>query len=92
MSDENLLPRPRPDLVETEIGTEISIYDPAAERVTLLNQTASDIWRLVDGATSVDEIADLLGAAYDTPAKAIQTDVHAAISSFRAADLLEDVR
>jgi hypothetical protein len=85
-------PRPRLDLVETEIGTEISIYDPAGERVTLLNETASDIWRLVDGETTVEEIARLLGAAYDTSPEIIRTDIDATISSFHDADLLEGGR
>lgn len=50
--------------VETIIDGEISLYEPRTETVMVLNGTASDIWRLCDGRTTVGELTTLLAGAY----------------------------
>jgi hypothetical protein len=81
--------RARADLVETELGVEISIYDPAFERVTLLNATAADIWRLLDGDLDLAGIVDLLASAYATEPGRIRPDVEATVAMLADAGLLE---
>ena len=57
------------------MGVEISLYHPRDERVMVLNQTASDVWRLLDGETSDGEIVELLAGAYSTDAATIESSV-----------------
>jgi hypothetical protein len=58
---------------------EISLYDPHTESVLVLNQTASDVWRLSDGEHSLEEIVELLGAAYGMNPDQIRADVKSTV-------------
>lgn len=82
--------RPSPKLVETEIDGDISLYHPPTEQVTVLNGTASDVWRLCDGDLTVDEITELLARAYGVDSAAIAEHVEDAIRQFEKANLLEE--
>lgn len=76
-------------ILETEIGDEVSLYDPKTEQVTVLNGTASDIWRLADGEHDVDEIVRLLAASYQVSPESIAREVSATVDRFIEAGLLE---
>ena len=80
---------PSPQILETEIGDEISLYDPATENVVVLNQTASDIWRLSDGESDVEGIVNLLAAAYGVDADQIRPEVEETIARFREQGLFQ---
>ena len=80
---------PSPQILETEIGDEISLYDPVTENVVVLNQTASDIWRLSDGESDADGIVNLLAAAYGVEANRIRQEVEDTITKFREQGLLQ---
>ena len=80
---------PSPQILETEIGDEISLYDPATENVVVLNQTASDIWRLSDGESDLDGIVKLLAAAYGVDADQIRPEVEETIARFREQGLFQ---
>lgn len=80
---------PRPNLLETEVDGDISIYDPGSERVVVLNATASDVWRLTDGQHTIDEIAELLARAYQVDVRSISDDVGQAVESFVDAELID---
>lgn len=83
--------RPSDKVVETEIEGEISLYQPVTEQVTVLNGTASDIWRLCDGEHTVAEIAKLLASAYEIEDhEQVEQDVRDTIRSFQEAKLLVD--
>ncbi len=77
-------------ILEAEIDGDISLYDPHTEQVTVLNGTASDVWRVCDGEHSLGEIVDLLARAYGVEPRSIHDDVAAAISSFRDARLFSE--
>ena len=72
---------PASHIIETEIDDDLSLYDALAERVVVLNTTASDIWRLADGEHTPDEIVALLAGTYSTTADAIRSDVEQVITS-----------
>jgi hypothetical protein len=72
---------PPSHIIATEIDDDLSLYDARAERVVVLNATASDIWRLADGEHTVDDIVDLLAGAYSIAAEDIRADVEQAITS-----------
>ncbi|HEU4749507.1 MAG TPA: PqqD family protein [Acidimicrobiia bacterium] len=80
---------PRPHVIETEIGDEISLYDPTTERVMVLNTTASDVWRLADGEYTVEELVDLLAQAYQVDPGSIREDVRRAVDRLSSEGLLE---
>jgi hypothetical protein len=75
-------------LLETEVDGDISLYDPTSERVTVLNGTASDVWRLADGEHTVAEITGLLASAYEVEPASIAPDVLAVVTQFIEAGLL----
>jgi hypothetical protein len=81
--------RPKPQFLEADIGTELSLYDPTTERVVVLNQTASDVWRLLDGYTSTERIVDLLATVYGTDADAIREDVESVLTKFEEEGLVD---
>lgn len=90
MSDEAIWTR-QPQVLETEMDQDISLYDPRDEKVTVLNVTAGDIWRLLDGETTLREIASLLARAYDADEKEVQGDVVRTVDELAAEDLVERV-
>lgn len=76
-------------VLETEVGDDISLYDPTKEQVSVLNGTASDIWRLADGTRTVDEITALIAASYDVRPEAIAEDVVRTVGELSEAGLLQ---
>ena len=80
---------PRQRIIETEIGAEISLYDPSSERVLVLNTTASDVWRLADGTRTVNEIVALLSQSYEVEPGTIAGDVENAVTRLRDEGMLE---
>ena len=78
-----------PQILETDVDGEISLYNPTNESVTILNGTASDVWLLCDGGHSIEEIQDLLAASYGTTRESVSEDVERTIAEFHTAGLLE---
>ncbi len=76
-------------LLETEVSGDISLYDAMTEQVTVLNETASDIWRLADGEHTVEQIVQLLAGAYRVAAEDIREDVGITVDQLLEARLLE---
>lgn len=88
MSGEKKVGPPVPQILETEVSGEISLYDPGNESVTILNGTASDVWMLCDGEHSTEEIVSLLASSYGVSAHQIRDEVTRAIDEFIDAGLL----
>lgn len=88
MSGEQRVGPPVPQILETDIDGEISLYNPASENVTILNGTASDVWLLCDGRHSTEEIVSLLAKSYGVDAGQIRDEVTATITEFIDAGLL----
>lgn len=85
---EPLVPPPHDHLIETEVDGEICLYDPKREKVTVLNATASDVWRMVDGTLTKGQIIDALAASYGMNPDQISADVDSTITAFQQADLI----
>lgn len=66
---------PPAQILETEVDGEISLYDPQTEAVLVLNNTASDVWRLSDGEHTLEDIVRLLAVAYRVRPEEIHKDV-----------------
>lgn len=87
-SDNALVGPPALGVSEVELDGQVCLYSPAGEHVVVLNDTASDVWRLADGERTVGQIITLLAGVYGCTPADIGADVHAAVESFRAALLL----
>lgn len=81
---------PASHVIETEVGDEISLYDPKTEQVTVMNVVASDVWRLADGTLTLEAIVDLLATAYSVDPEDIRSEVATAVETFRLAGLLHE--
>lgn len=88
MSSDKRIGPPVPQILETEVDGEISLYDPENENVTILNDTASDVWLLCDGEHSAEEIVNLLASSYGVNADQIRDEVTRTIDEFVEAGLL----
>ena len=88
MNDSKVGP-PTPNVLETELDGEVSLYNPAQEEVTVLNGTASAVWYLCDGTFSADEIVELLAKSYSVDVEEIRSDVEQTIAMLSEAGLLE---
>jgi hypothetical protein len=81
---------PAPHILETELGDEIGLYDPHQERVTVLNVTASDVWRLATGEFDQEQVVGLLARAYRVKPDAIRADVIGTLERFAGEGLLTE--
>jgi GAF domain-containing protein len=52
--------------------------------VAVLNATASDIWRLLDGTQTIEAIVDTLATAYGADRSIVAVDVEHAIHTLRS--------
>lgn len=77
-----------PGVTEVDIDGIITVYAPATAQVLVLNETASQVWRLADGHRDVTDLTADLAELYDTTSDAIATDVRAAVHSFVDAGLI----
>ena len=58
------------------------MYHPGQTTIMYCNSTASLIWGLCDGQRTVQDIIDLLGAAYEQATAAVAVDVQATLEQF----------
>jgi hypothetical protein len=65
---------------EVDLDGCITLYRRGHDSVLVLNETASDVWRLADGTLHDDEVVDLLAAAYGVAPEVIEADVRATIA------------
>ena len=79
---------PAPHVLVSELDGEISLYDPVRSNAHVLNSTASDIWRLLDGEHTLDEIVDLLARAYEVAPSDIRVHVARTVDVFDDRGLL----
>jgi len=69
-------------VIEREVDTCIALLQCDTAEALVLNETASDIWRLIkDGDQTLEAVVTLLARAYGTSADAIREDVADAIAA-----------
>jgi hypothetical protein len=90
VGEEAVVGPPRRHILETEVDGDVTLYDPESERVTVLNGSASDVWRLADGGHTLAEVIELLAKAYQTEANSISDEVEQTVRRFADAGLIED--
>lgn len=78
----------RKGIITKEVGGELLIYDLDRDKAHCLNPSAAAIWRLCDGRTSADEIANSL--ATQTRTTVDQDVVLIALADFGRSHLLDE--
>jgi hypothetical protein len=76
------------DIVVQDMADEILIYDIQANKAYALNETASFVWRSLDGKANAADISRKLGNKLKTPVD--ENIVWLALEQFRMDGLLED--
>ena len=79
---------PAPTVSTVALGDELTAFDSATGSALTLNRTASDLFMLADGRTSVSEAVGVLSAAYRVDPAAIADEVALAVHDLRAAGFL----
>lgn len=81
--------RPPPGLSEVDLDGETSLFDPRTGQAFALNRTASDIWALADGTSTIEDLVDVLARAYAVAPEQIRDDVVATVDALEQAGVLE---
>lgn len=88
-TNNNLYPRAsNSDLVCREVDENMLILDSNNEQVHELNVTATYIWKLCDGQTSVESIARSFAEIFGIPIEKAFEDVESVISALLEKSLL----
>lgn len=71
--------RPGESVRALDIDGEITLFHESTQTALVLNTTASDVWRLIDGRRSVDDIVSLLSSSYEADATTVGAGVRSAV-------------
>lgn len=82
-------PRAREDLTVVELDGEAVIYDEDSGDLHHLNPTATIVFGLCDGTSTMRQMSLDISEAFGVPAGEVEGQIRALIRSFRKANLLE---
>ncbi|HWK90119.1 MAG TPA: HPr-rel-A system PqqD family peptide chaperone [Longimicrobium sp.] len=80
--------RRKAQVIETELGGELILLDPATGEMFSLNPTARHVWAALPAA-SADELARQVAEAFEVDAAEAQADVAALLEELAGAGLIE---
>jgi hypothetical protein len=84
-----LKPKVRSDLTVVELEGEAVIYDDATRQVHYLNRTATIVFNLCDGSSTIRELSGDIAEAFSLGQGEVERQVRTLIRSFREAGFLE---
>ena len=82
-------PKARDDLTVVELDGEAVIYDEATTELHHLNPTATIVFRLCDGASTMHQMSVDIADAFGVPVEEVEPQVRGLIRRFRKVGLLE---
>jgi hypothetical protein len=82
-------PKVRSDLTVVELEGEAVIYDDETRQVHYLNRTATIVFNMCDGTSTVKQLSDEIAEAFSLPQEEVGRQVRTLIRSFREAEFLE---
>jgi hypothetical protein len=88
--DSSDVPSPAHGVVEAEVDGERVLMSPKDFSYFGLVETGAEVWDLLDGRRSIDDIITTLQADYDSEPEHIRADVLEFLSGLEAAGLLTD--
>jgi hypothetical protein len=77
------IPQRQPDYQLEAIDDELLLFHPAQTTILYCNPTASLIWQLCDGQRTIQEIIDLLTAAYPEAKDTLSAETQATLEQFQ---------
>lgn len=83
-------PMTRTDVAAVEVGEDWVVYDPATGAASVLNPSAATVWAMLDGATTVAEIARGIASVHGIDAGAVTEQIRALVSELADQGLLVD--
>lgn len=84
--------RRRPDLTALDLGSELILCDERSMTFHVLNDTARQIWLLLDEGAPSDAVSDRLAGCYPGVARdRLERDLAGALEEFARRGLLDDV-
>ncbi|MEY2959087.1 MAG: hypothetical protein RLZZ01_1655 [Actinomycetota bacterium] len=86
--DGSYVPTRNPEALEAEVDGERVVMSPADFAYFGLVGTGAEVWDLIDGASSVDALVDLLVDRHGAPRERIATDVGDFLETLEAARLI----
>ena len=84
------MPAGRPGASTVDLDDNVAVYDDVGQLLILLNSSAAAVWRLCDGATSVDAMVRDLAAAHPDDADVIGEDVRQTLRKLVELGLVTD--
>ncbi len=69
------LPPPKPGLVVVPVDSETVVYDPEADLLHHLDQTASAVWSHLDGDVTLHALAVRMAAKFGASERAVRADI-----------------
>jgi hypothetical protein len=88
---ESFVPVRSSDTYVVELDGEAVVLDERANRLHLLNHTATLVWKCLDGAIDVGGLAQEIGEVLDVPIDDVLVDTLAIVRQLGAEGLLEGV-
>lgn len=82
-------PKVRAALTVEELDGEAVVYDPETMDVHRLNPTATVILGLLDGSTTVDELAADVSAVFDRPEEEVREQLEELVNELDRNQILE---
>ena len=86
--DAETIPLRRPVKEFTEDG-ETLLYHPIRDEATILNQSATQVWRLCNGKSNLHEITAALGEQYGVEGALLEEDVATTLNELYSRNLIE---
>jgi hypothetical protein len=83
-------PKVRSDFTVVELEGEAVIYDDQTRQVHYLNRTATIVFNLCDGNSTVKELSGDIADAFSLPPEEVERQVRTLIRSFREAGFLDE--
>lgn len=71
-----------------ELDGRFCLFAPDTDMVVVLNESASAVWRLIDGQRTESELVDELALLFEVPRATLEADVHATVDRFAADGLI----
>jgi PqqD family protein of HPr-rel-A system len=76
-------PKVRDDLTVVELDGEAVVYDEAGNRLHHLNPTATIIFNLCDGQSTVRELAEDISTAFEVDSREVEQQIRTMLREFR---------
>jgi Coenzyme PQQ synthesis protein D (PqqD) len=90
--DKDTVPRRRKGVYGEEMDGESVLYDARNATLHLLNSSASAVWWLIDGVSSVEQLAGELASRFDAAPEIMRSDVVKLLEVLGEQQLVETVR